>query len=132
VTRYLLDANAVIGVLRDASPLLSRRLRAHRPEDVAVSSVVAHELYYGAFLSARADANTAIVDALRFQVLDFDREDAREAGRLRAALARTGKTIGAYDVLIAGQAIARDLTLVTHNMREFGRVAGLRTEDWET
>ena len=61
----------------------------------------------------------------------FDTEDARASGRVRAALAASGRPIGAYDVLIAGQALARELTLVTHNTREFGRVEGLRVEDWE-
>ena len=68
---------------------------------------------------------------MRFEILPFDAEDARHAGEVRAALERAGTPIGGYDVLIAGQALARDLILVTHNMREFERVAGLRIEDWE-
>jgi tRNA(fMet)-specific endonuclease VapC len=68
---------------------------------------------------------------LQFEVLDFDRENARQAGELRTRLAAAGTPIGAYDVLIAGQALARALTLVTHNTGEFQRVPGLRIEDWE-
>jgi predicted nucleic acid-binding protein len=64
-------------------------------------------------------------------VVAFEREDARAAGAVRAALAAAGAAIGPYDVLIAGQALARGATLVTHNVREFGRVAGLGVEDWE-
>jgi tRNA(fMet)-specific endonuclease VapC len=64
-------------------------------------------------------------------VLDFDKEDAQQAGEVRALLASNGTPIGAYDVLIAGQAVARNLILVTHNTREFGRVPGLRLEDWQ-
>ena len=71
------------------------------------------------------------MEALQFAVLDFDREDARRAGELRAQLSVAGTPIGPYDVLIAGQALARGLTLVTHNTREFGRIAGLKFEDWE-
>jgi tRNA(fMet)-specific endonuclease VapC len=78
----------------------------------------------------RGSARPARVDALRFEVLDFDREDARQAGELRARLAAAGTPIGSYDVLIAGQALARALTL-THNTSEFQRVPGLRIEDWE-
>ncbi len=63
-------------------------------------------------------------------MLDLDREDARAAGEIRAALARQGTPIGPYDVLIAGQAKARALTLVTGNLAEFQRVEGLRIEDW--
>ena len=76
---------------------------------MAVSAIGAHELFYGAFKSRRADRNVALVDALRFAVLEFDNEDARQAGRIRALLARKGTPIGPYDVLIAGQAMARGL-----------------------
>jgi tRNA(fMet)-specific endonuclease VapC len=74
--------------------------------------------------------NIALIDALQFVVLEFDKEDARQAAEVRALLASRGAQIGPYDVLIAGQAIARRMILVTHNIREFGRVPGLRFEDW--
>ena len=64
-------------------------------------------------------------------MLEFDEDDARCAGEIRDLLRRAGTPIGPYDTLIAGQALARDLTLVTHNTREFSRVSGLRLEDWE-
>jgi tRNA(fMet)-specific endonuclease VapC len=60
----------------------------------------------------------------------FDEEDAREAGAVRAELESTGRPIGAYDVLLAGQARRRGATLVTSNANEFGRVRGLKWEDW--
>jgi len=129
--RCLLDANAVIAMLRDSVSRLARRVRQENPGDVAISAIVAHELFYGAFKSQRADHNVALVDALMFPVVEFDREDARHAGEIRAFLAAGGVGIGPYDVLIAGQAIARDMILITHNTREFGRVPGLQIEDWE-
>ena len=129
--RYLLDANVVIALLNDSTSPAARRARQERPGDMALPAIVAHELYYGAFKSRRADRNVALSDALRFAILEFDTEDARQSGRIRAALAEQGTPIGPYDILIAGQALARDLTLVTHNTREFGRVPGLRVEDWE-
>lgn len=129
--RYLLDANVVIAMLRDAASRPAQRARQERLGDVAVSAIVEHELYYGAFKSRRADRNVALVDALRFPIVAFDREDARQAGEIRALLTAAGNTIGPYDVLIAGQAKARGMILVTHNTGEFGRVSGLRTEDWE-
>jgi tRNA(fMet)-specific endonuclease VapC len=131
VTRYLLDANAVIGLLNDSAFRLAQRLRQERLADVAISAIVTHELYYGAYKSRRASQNIALVDALRFSVLEFDREDARKAGEIRAYLASKGTPIGPYDVLVAGQSVARNLILVTHNTDEFGRVPGLRIEDWE-
>jgi tRNA(fMet)-specific endonuclease VapC len=129
--RYLLDANAIIGLLNNTSPKLAWRARNENPADVVISAVVAHELFYGAFKSRRMAQNMAIVDALQFAVLAFDKEDARKAGEIRAFLATRGTPIGAYDVLIAGQAAARDLILVSHNTGEFGRVPGLRIDDWE-
>jgi tRNA(fMet)-specific endonuclease VapC len=128
--RWLLDTNAVISLLRGHTGVLAH-LREHDPGDVGMSAIVAHELFYGAFKSAHVEASVARVDRLRFEVVAFEREDARAAGAIRAALASAGAEIGPYDVLIAGQALARGVTLVTHNLREFGRVEGLRVEDWE-
>lgn len=62
--------------------------------------------------------------------LPYSAEDARASASLRVALERKGKPIGAYDVLIAGTALARGLVLVTANRREFERVSGLRLENW--
>jgi tRNA(fMet)-specific endonuclease VapC len=129
--RFLLDTNVVIAVLNDAASRAAKRLRQEAPADVAISSIVTHELYYGAFKSKRVQHNLGVVDALQFPVLEFDREDARQAGAVRALLAGLGKPIGPYDALIAGQAVARNLVLVTSNLREFERVPGLALEDWQ-
>ena len=129
--RYLLDANAVIALLNDATSALALRARQEKPGDLAMSAVVAHELFYGAFKSRRVAQNVALVDALQFATLELDKEDARKAGEVRAFLAAKGTPIGPYDVLVAGQALARNLILVTHNTGEFGRVPRLRIEDWQ-
>jgi tRNA(fMet)-specific endonuclease VapC len=130
--RYLLDANAVIALLNDATSRSAQRARRERPGDVAISAIVAHDLFYGAFKSRRAAQNVALIDALQFAMLEFDGEDARQAGEVRAVLAAKGTPIGPYDVLIAGQAMARDMILITHKRDEFGRVPGLRIEDWQS
>jgi tRNA(fMet)-specific endonuclease VapC len=129
--RYLLDANTVIALVNDTISKTARRARQERPGDVAVSAIVAHELFYGAFRSRRAAQNVALINTLLFIVLEFDKEDAKEAGKVRALLASRGTPIGPYDVLIAGQAVARDMILITHNTQEFARVPGLRFEDWQ-
>jgi tRNA(fMet)-specific endonuclease VapC len=129
--RYLLDTNAVIGLLNNTTSIAARRARRERPGDVAVSAIVAHELFYGAFKSRRVTQNVALIEALQFLTLEFDKEDARQAGQIRAHLASRGTPVGPYDVLIAGQALARDMILVTHNTQEFGRVPGLKLEDWQ-
>lgn len=127
---YLLDTNTVIDILADPKSVPGQRLSELPPSEVAVSAIVIHELYYGAHKSARARENVAVLDDLQFVTLELDREDAEAAGEIRASLARIGQSIGPYDVLIAGQARARGLILVTHNRREFERVPGLRIEDW--
>ena len=129
--RFLLDTNAVIALLNDAGSKLALRVRQHTPSEVGMSAIVSHELFYGAFKSQRAERNVALVDSLLFEVVDFDKEDSRQAGEIRAALGMLGSPIGPYDVLIAGQAKARNLILVSHNTREFSRVPGLLVEDWE-
>jgi len=131
MSRYLLEANAVISLLNNRDSRIFRRVRKHRPGEIAVSSIVAHELYYGAFRSRRAAENVSLIDKLQFEVLEFDIEDARQSGKIRAFLSSKGTPIGPYDVLIAGQAIARKLVLVTHNVGEFKRVPELLVEDWE-
>ncbi|WP_073107292.1 type II toxin-antitoxin system VapC family toxin [Pollutimonas bauzanensis] len=128
--KFLLDSNAVIALMKGHPGFLAQ-LRQHQPADFAMPSIVAHELFYGAYKGQRMAENLARVEALQFEVLEFDREDAQRAAELRALLAAAGTPIGPYDVLIAGQAWARDLTLITHNLREFQRVPHIRVEDWE-
>jgi len=106
--RYLLDTNVAVAVLKDPAGSVARRLRRQQPAAVALPSIALHELYYGAFRSERRAANLLRIDSLQFQVLDFDAEDARCAGDVRAFLAASGTPIGAYDVLIAGQAVPAD------------------------
>jgi tRNA(fMet)-specific endonuclease VapC len=128
--RFLLDSNAVIAILK-GHPSILGKLQQHHPRDFALPAIVARELYYGAYKGKRQRENLVRIQALRFEVLDFDREDGRRAAQLRAHLAAQGTPIGPYDILIAGQALSRDLTVITHKTREFQRVPGLRAEDWQ-
>jgi tRNA(fMet)-specific endonuclease VapC len=130
--RYLLDTNAVIRLSNNSHANLVRRARQVPPQDIAISSIVMQELYFGAYRSRRQTQNLAVADALQFDIIEFDRDDARQAGEIRAFLASQDTPIGAYDVLIAGQAVARNAILVTHNVTEFSRVPRLRIEDWES
>lgn len=128
--KFLLDINAVIRLAaRDAT--LLRRVRFHSPQDFGLPVIVVHELYFGSFRSRRVAETLEQVDALEFDIVPLDREDARQAAAIRAELAASGSPIGPYDALIAGQARSRDLTLITRNTGEFSRVAGLRFEVWE-
>ncbi len=130
-----LDTNAIVVALNNpTSPVRSRIARAQdNGAALTMSVIVLFELWYGAANSGHRQRNTdRLVDFLAgpIRVLNFDAEDAREAGDIRAALAKAGTPIGPYDVLIAAQARRRGATLVTANAREFVRVPGLHTEDW--
>lgn len=128
---YLLDTNAVIAWLNNVESRVYERLRQHQPGSVGISSIVIYELFYGAYKSQRVKHNLSVVENLQFPVLEFDKEDAKEAGKIRVDLASKGTPIGPSDLLIAGQAKARNLKLVTRNVKEFKRVSGLRIENWE-
>ena len=100
---------------------------------IFVSSIAIFELWYGVFKSARHDFNRKRLDTFLagpVAVLPFEEEDAQAAGSIRAALESSGNPIGAYDVLIAAQALRHQLTLVTANVSEFSRVKGLSWQDW--
>jgi tRNA(fMet)-specific endonuclease VapC len=131
---YLLDTNACIAIINGRPQGARRRLRATltRGEPVAVSQIALFELWYGVAKSARTAANSErlAVFLAPLGTLPFDDDDARAAGAIRATLERAGAPIGAYDTLLAGQAIRRNLVLVTANVAEFARVSGLRCEDW--
>ena len=129
---HLLDTNAVIALIGRKSDALVSHVLQSPQGGIGLSSVVAYELYFGAQKSAKVQHN---LETLRlfmadFPILEFDQNDAFVAGEIGAALAAKGTPIGPYDVLIAGQAKARGLTLVTNNVGEFNRVESLRVEDW--
>lgn len=130
---YLLDTNACIRILNDSSTQLIDRLRQHNPEEIYLSSVAKAELVYGAFRSSRAADNLRLLRRFfePFVSLAFDDRCADHYGRIRNELERGGTPIGPNDLMIAATATAHDLTLVTNNTREFGRVVGLEIEDWE-
>jgi tRNA(fMet)-specific endonuclease VapC len=132
---YLLDTNACIALINATSASVRARLEAtvNRDHKVLVSAIVGFELWYGVGKSTRAETNARLVEkflAGPMSLLAFDFEDAKVAGRVRASLEVAGKPIGAYDVLIAAQALRHQLTLVTANVRGFGRIKGLKWEDW--
>jgi len=137
MTTYLLDTNACIALINGTPKEVRRRFQRAvvKKAIILLSSVVAFELWYGVAKSQRKESNTQRLDAFLAGPLEwtlFDDEDAREAGTVRAELETAGKPIGAYDVLIAGQARRRGVTLVTSNVGEFDRVTGLKWEDWAT
>ena len=132
---YLLDTNACIALIKGEPASVRTRFRTAVAAGgkVFVSSIVAFELWYGVSKSSQPEANRQRLGAFfagPIALLAFDDEDAQSAGAIRAALEVLGKPIGAYDLLIAGQALQRKFTLVTANVTEFARVKGLAWQDW--
>jgi tRNA(fMet)-specific endonuclease VapC len=132
---YLLDTNICIALINGTSDIVRARFsQAIRSKaKLATSTIVIHQLWHRAAkneLATRyARALTAFLSS-GIEVLDYTERDAQAAGEIRAELERKGERIGEYDTLIAGQAYARNLVLVTANTREFERVKGLVVEDW--
>lgn len=131
--RYLLDTNVIVRYLNRRSTLVRERLQQVPVKDVFVCSVVKAELFYGANKS-----NNPVKTLLRqkeflseFISLDFDDKSADVYGIIRADLEKKGTPVGSNDLQIAAIAMANNLTLVTHNTREFERIEGLIYEDWE-
>ena len=130
--RFLLDTNICIYIAKRKPSQVLARLERLRPGDVGMSVVTHLELVYGAEKSQYSEENLSRIARLEelIPALPLDRDCAQHYGRLRAGLERKGSPIGAYDMLIAAQALSLGLTLVTNNTREFSRIEGLRLENW--
>jgi tRNA(fMet)-specific endonuclease VapC len=130
--KYLLDTDICIYLIKNRPEKLRPAFNRHKPGDIGISAVTLYELAYGVYRSQFPARNRAALDQFiqPLTVIEFDARDADICGRLRAGLAARGQPIGAYDLQIAAQALARKLRLVTNNRREFARVPGLRIESW--
>lgn len=130
---WLPDTNVWIHYLNPSESPAKQRLRAYPTKSIWLCDVVKGELYFGAYKSQRRESNLRLLDRLfgEFSSLPFDGEATRYFGQIRAELQRLGKPIGPYDLQIAAIALVHNLTLVTHNTREFTRIDGLQLTDWE-
>ncbi len=129
---YLLDTDTCAFILRRSSPALLERIQAVALRQQAVSTITVAELLYGVQVSSRKKANRLAVDALirHLAVLDWPRMAAEHYADIRADLKKRGQLIGSNDLLIAAHARSIDATVVTNNVKDFGRVKGLRVENW--
>jgi tRNA(fMet)-specific endonuclease VapC len=130
--KYLLDTNFCIAVLRGHARAIER-LCAVAPDECAVSVVSIYEMQTGVAKCQRPGSEHAKLEQflVPLTILPFDEDSARHAAIIRADLERSGSIIGPYDLLLAGQALALHLTMITHNTGEFSRVNGLSLADWE-
>ena len=128
---YLLDTNTCVYAIKRNEEVM-RRLRERGPEDFGISAITVAELWFGAARSSRPQTTRAGADAFLkpFEILPFAGKAADEYAEIRLQLEKAGQPIGERDLLIAAIAKSRRLTVVTHNVREFSRVSGLKVEDW--
>jgi tRNA(fMet)-specific endonuclease VapC len=129
---YLLDTNICVYIIKERPRQVLERFRTQKIGDIAISTITIAELEYGVSKSQMAGKNrdALIKFLLPLEVVDFDVSDALEYGIIRSDLEQKGQIIGSMDMLIAAQAVAKGLTLVTNNLREFQRVRGLVLENW--
>ena len=129
--KYVLDTNTLIYFFKGLGDV-SKNMLAQSPSELAIPSVVLFELEVGIAKStsprkrkSQLQEITALVNVLPFGIAE-----SKSAAQIRVKLEKQGLPIGPYDVLIAATALANKMILVTHNLKEFGRIEGLKTEDW--
>ncbi len=129
--KYMLDTNMVIYTIKNRPEKVREAFTLHEGQ-MCISSVTLGELIYGAEKSSQVERNLSVIEGLaaRLEVMPFDEKAAAHFGQVRAELAKAGKSIGPYDLMIAGHARALGLVLITNNLKEFERVPGLRLDNW--
>ncbi len=129
---YLLDTDICIYIIKNKPPHVLHVLRKKEKNDIYISSISVAELQYGVEKSEFIDKNrVALLEFLSiFNIICFDDKDAVEFGKLKVNLERNGRIIGPMDLLISAQALSKNLTLVTNNIKEFARIDGLKIENW--
>ena len=130
--KVMLDTNICIHLIKAHPPAVLERFASHTVGEIGISAITLAELEYGVSKSSRPARNREALEQFvsSLEVAPFDRHATAAYGKLRATLEKKGQPIGSMDLLIAAHALSLDVRLVTHNVREFARVPGLRTEDW--
>ena len=129
--KFMLDTNILIYTINNRPANVRKRFSRHEGQ-LCISTVSWGELVYGCEKSSRPEENLTDIESMasRLEIAVFDTTAAAHFGQIRAELARLGKPIGPYDLMIAGHARSLGLVLVTNNVKEFRRVSGLRVENW--
>jgi tRNA(fMet)-specific endonuclease VapC len=130
--KLMLDTNICISLIKEHPPAVLERFARHPVGDIGVSVITLAELEYGVAKSARPARNREALEQFvsPLEVAPFDRRATAAYGKVRTTLERKGQPIGSMDLLIAAHAISLEVRLITHNVKEFGKVPGLRVEDW--
>ena len=129
---FLLDTDICIFAIKKRSEIVLMKLKEKISDGIYISSLTVAELEFGVENSKRIEKNRiALIKFLSiFNILNFDDTDAIAYGRLKTDLRKQGRIIGPIDMLLAAQALNKELILVTNNVKEFERVKGLKIEDW--
>jgi tRNA(fMet)-specific endonuclease VapC len=129
---YLLDTNICVFAIKKKRTKVLDVIKEKSKNSIFISSLTMAELEYGVENSSQIENNR--ISLLKFisifNILNFDDSDAIHYGKLKAKLKKEGKMIGPIDMLLAGQALSKNLIFITNNMKEFERVEGLKIEDW--
>lgn len=130
--RYMLDTNICIRIIKDRPEPVCRKLSRLAVGDVAISSIVSAELWYGVASSEKKRQNeAALKDFLEYvEVIAWPSEAGPVYGSIRTELKKRGRPIGAMDLLIAAHAVHLGTVLVTENTKEFKQVPDLKIENW--
>ena len=130
--KLMLDTNICIYLIKEHPASVLDRFASHPVGDIGVSVITLAELEYGVTKSRRPARNRAALEQFvsPLDVASFDRLATGAYGKLRTLLEKKGQPIGSMDLLIAAHAISLNVRLITHNVKEFGKVPGLRIEDW--
>jgi tRNA(fMet)-specific endonuclease VapC len=129
--RYMLDTNIVSDLIRNPHGNAAAMVERAGDEQISISAIVASELRFG-ILKRGSERLTHLVEAVldRIPILPYEDKEASHFADIRLDLERNGTPIGSTDLFIAAHARSLDVTLVTANVREFGRVPGLKVENW--
>jgi tRNA(fMet)-specific endonuclease VapC len=129
-----LDTNVMVDLVNRRRPDVRARYdeALARGDQMVACALAAHELLFGATISARPEVHFARANELLsdLQIVDLTYEDVLQAIPVRRSLRRRGSSIGTWDLMIAGQALHRGWTVISHNLREYTRVEGLAVETW--
>lgn len=130
--KYMLDTDICIFITRKSEPLLLQRIESVPLEQQCISAVTLAELLYGVQVSSKKKVNQEVVDlfAQHIEILDWPQEAAKHYAEIRADLKKKGQQLGANDLLIAAHARSIGAVIVTNNVKDFGRVKGLKLENW--
>jgi tRNA(fMet)-specific endonuclease VapC len=132
MTKYMLDTDICIFITRKSEPSLLQKIESVPLQLQCISVVTLAELLYGVQISSMKKKNRAVVDlfARHVEVIDWTQEAANHYAEIRADLKKTGQQLGANDLMIAAHARSMGSVIVTNNVKDFGRVKGLKLENW--